>query len=217
MRPIAILLILTLLVSVVAANAATTGRKLMLSVISPPLAHSDSRIDTKLVRYLTGESDLRVTVVDDSAGTQPDFPDNYFDLDSLMEWGREVGARFVMVVEVTAERLEKRKSFHVPLVFHKYETVGVIEGEFRLVDLSRDKLLTAEPFKLESKAARIFQATMDDDINDPDLHLTAPNKVIFFDRLEDNLCRHLASDQVPESLSLKLKASISAMVNGNRG
>ncbi|UCG61698.1 MAG: hypothetical protein JSV52_15535 [Candidatus Zixiibacteriota bacterium] len=192
MRPIAVILILVLLVAAVAVNSASTGRKLMLNVISPPLAHSDSNVDHKLVRYLTGESDLRVTIVTDSTDGQPAFPDNYHDIDSLMEWGREVGARFVMVVEVTAERLEKRKSFHVPLVFHKYETVGVIEGEFRLVDLSRDKLLTAEPFKLESKAARIFQATMDDDINDPDLHLTAPNKVIFFDGLEDDLCQHLA-------------------------
>jgi anti-sigma factor RsiW len=30
------------------------------------------------------------------------------------------------------------------------------------------------------------------------------------------LCRHLASDPVPESVSLKLKAAIVAMLNGNR-
>lgn len=31
-----------------------------------------------------------------------------------------------------------------------------------------------------------------------------------------NLCRHVARVQVPESVSLKLKAAICAMVNGNR-
>jgi hypothetical protein len=123
---------------------------------------------------------------------QPAFPVDYHDLDSLMEWGREAGARYLMVVEVFAERLEKRKSFHLPLVFHKYETVGIIEGEFRLVDLSRGKLLTAEPFKVERKGSRIFQATMDDDINDPDLNMTAPRKVVFFQQLEESLCKHLA-------------------------
>jgi len=172
--------------------ASSTGRKLLLNVISPPLAYSDSRIDDKLVRMITGKSNIRVSVVDETDADQPAFPQSYHDLDSLMDWGREAGARFLMIVEVTAERLEKRKSFHVPLVFHKYETVGIIEGEFRFLDLSRGKLLTAEPFKIERKGPRIFQATMDDDINDPDLHLTASGKIVFFDRLEETLCRHLA-------------------------
>jgi hypothetical protein len=45
---------------------------------------------------------------------------------------------------------------------------------------------------VERKGARIFQATMDDDINDPDLHLTAPKKLILFEKLEESLCRKLA-------------------------
>ena len=53
----------------------------------------------------------------------------------------------------------------------------------------------AEPFRIERKGPRIFQATMDDDKNDPDLHLTAPDKVRFFAELEDNLCE-LLSDRV---------------------
>lgn len=75
----------------------------------------------------------------------------------------------------------------LPLVFHKYETVGVIEGELRLVDIRRGKLLIAEPFQVKQKGPRIFQATMDDDVNDPDIHLTAPDKIGFFDRLEEKL------------------------------
>jgi len=122
-----------------------------------------------------------------------DFPVNRYNTDSLLEWGREVGGRYLMLVEITREGLERHKSFHVPLVFHKYETVGVIEGEFRFLDLSRGKTLATETFKIEQKGPRIFQATMDDDKNDPDLHLTAPEKVIFFDHLEESLCRHLTT------------------------
>jgi hypothetical protein len=73
------------------------------------------------------------------------------------------------------------------LVFHKYETVGVIEGELRLIDVRRGKFIIAEPFQVEQKGPRIFQATMDDDVNDPDIHLTAPDKIGFFDRLEEKL------------------------------
>ncbi len=191
MRRLTVLLTMLSILAVVDTSAAP-GRRLFLNVISPPLAYSDSQVDTKLVRLLTRESNMSVSIVDQEDPVLPVFPVDYHNTDSLLEWGREAGGRYVMVVEVTSQRLERRKSFHLPLVFHKYETVGVIEGEFRLLDLTRSRLLAAEPFKVERKGSRIFQATMDDDINDPDLHLTAPAKVRFFDQLEENLCQHLA-------------------------
>ena len=82
---------------------------------------------------------------------------------------------------------ERRKDIHVPLLFHRYMTVGAIEGELRVVDVSRARLEIAEPFKIEEKGPRAFQATMDDDIHDPDLHLTAAAKVRFFQKLEEEL------------------------------
>jgi hypothetical protein len=192
MRCLVTLLLVSLL-PVGGMVSSAPGRSLILSVISPPLAHSDSRVEEKLVRRLSRQSDIRVSLAEEGLPTGPPFPGDYHNTDSLLEWGREVGGRYLMVVEVIREGLERRKSFHVPLVFHKYETVGIIEGEFRFLDLSRGRLLAAEPFKVERKGPRIFQATMDDDANDPDLHLTAPDKVVFFDRLEESLCKHLAA------------------------
>jgi hypothetical protein len=96
-----------------------------------------------------------------------------------------------MIVVVHSERLEKRKSFNIPLLFHKYETWGVIEGELRLVDVAKGKQVRAVPFKIEQVGPRALQGTMDDDVNDPDLRLTAPEKLEFFSRLEDKLIAHL--------------------------
>ena len=191
MRKFAILLAVLLLPVSGSLNSAPS-KQLLLNVISSPRAYGDSQVDQKLVRHLTRRSDLRVKVVSEGSDYQPPFPGDYHNIDSLLEWGREAGGRYLMVVEVTSQRLEKRKGFHLPLVFHKYETVGVIEGELRFLDLSRGKLLTAEPFKVERKGPRIFQATMDDDVNDPDLHITAPAKIVFFNKLEESLCQHLA-------------------------
>lgn len=174
------------------AVPATTGRDIIVNVISPPLAYSDSQVVIKLQRQLSREGNFQVTPVGRDEHQTPAFPEDRYNTDSLLNWGREVGGRYLMVVEVINERLERRKSFHVPLVFHKYETVGVIDGEFRLLDLVRGRILAAEPFRIEKKGPRIFQATMDDDVNDPDLHLTAPAKVTFFDELESSLCQHLA-------------------------
>lgn len=178
------------LFAVTIAASSLADRDLILNVVSPPSAYSDSHIDQKLQRYLSHQASLRVRLVDDN--TEPAFPSALYDSDSLLNWGRERGGRYLVLVEVTARRLERRKSFHLPLVFHKYETFGVIEGEFRLLDLNRGKVLAVESFDVEKKGPRIFQATMDDDPNDPDLHLTAPGKIVFFDQLEDRLCRHLA-------------------------
>ena len=188
-RPVTILLAILLLAATLAASS-LADRDLILNVVSPPMAYSDSHIDQKLQRYLSREANLRVRLVQDN--TQPAFPSALYDTDSLLNWGRETGGRYLIVVEVTAQRLERRKSFHVPLVFHKYETVGVIEGEFRLLDLNRGKIMAVESFDVEKKGPRIFQATMDDNVNDPDLHLTASRKLVFFDQLEDQLCRQLA-------------------------
>ena len=182
---------LTAVTALAVATAANTGRDIIVNVVSPPLAYSDSKVDTELQRRLSREGSFRVTLVDQDGDQTPAFPEDRYNTDSLLNWGREVGGRYLMVVEVTAERLERRKSFHVPLIFHKYETVGVIDGEFRLLDLVRGRVLAVEPFKIEKKGPRIFQATMDDDINDPDLHLTAPRKIVFFNELERNLCQHL--------------------------
>lgn len=173
-------------------KSAPFNKDILLNVVTPPLAWGDSKLDQKLMLVLSRKPDMRIVSVSNNKAVSPEFPRDYYDTDSLLNWGREVGGRYLMFVEISSERLEKRKSFHLPLVFHKYETVGVIEGELRFIDLMRGKLLAAEPFKIEQKGTRIFQATMDDNINDPDLHLTAPDKIHFFDKLEDKLSQYLA-------------------------
>jgi len=167
-------------------------RSVIVHVSVPPLAWSGSALEAKLKRQLSRDGDLIIVTVPDTSPGRPEFPHDAYNTDNLTNWGMEVGGRYLLTVEVHSERLEKRKLYHFPLVFHKYVTVGVIEGELRLIDITRGKLLSAEPFKVEQKGPQVFQATMDDNINDPDLHLTAPGKTKFFDRLEEKLASHVA-------------------------
>jgi len=169
----------------------STTRTVIVNVDLPPLAWSDSQLELKLVRNLSRLADGRMVITRSETEDKEMYPDRHYNLDSLVDWGKQSGGHYLLLVEVDALRLEKRKSFHLPLIFHKYETVGVIEGELRLIDISRKKALIAEPFQIEQKGPRIFQATMDDDINDPDTHLTAVDKLKFFDRMEEKLARHI--------------------------
>ena len=172
--------------------AAVPGDKpVIIKIIAPDDVYVDSHLSDKLKQRLTRRSDLRILCPDQLGTTTPDFPDDYYNFDSLTSWGAEIGGRYLLVIDITAQYLERRKTFHLPLIFHKYENVGVCEGELRLLDLTRSKMLTAEPFKIELNGPRVFQATMDDDKGDPDLHLSATDKILFFSKLEDKVCEHI--------------------------
>lgn len=176
-----------------AANAAP--RKLLLNVQPAPLAWADGKLAEKLETSLSRNSELQVvrceTEEHSFVKTRPPFPENRTDLESLLDWGTEVGGRYLLVVTVEKEGMVKRKSFNLPLIFHKYENVGVIEGEYRFLDLQKRRLLKAKPFKTEVTGARQYQAEMDDNSSDPTLHVTATGKSRLFDALEEKLTEHL--------------------------
>ncbi|MFQ6007541.1 MAG: hypothetical protein ACE5K8_01180 [Candidatus Zixiibacteriota bacterium] len=168
-------------------------RTIILRVDVPRLAWSGSTLEAKLVRHLSRNVKLNVVTSSNNAASHLETPLDWHNADSLKSWGQEVGGHYLLTVEVHNEWLETTKSFHLPLVFHKYETSGVIEGELLLIDLTRGKQLGKEPFTVRQKGPRIFQATMDDDINDPDLHLTAFDKIRFFDHLEEKTTNYVVN------------------------
>lgn len=190
MKKIGIFLIILLFISSM-TGAFSEEKKVLLKVIVPELAWSDSHLEEKLHQRLTQNDNIRIRLIDNSDSEVVAFPTDYFNNDSLLNYGKELGGRYVMIVHIESQRLEKRKTFHIPLVFHKYQTFGIIEGELRIFDVDRNKLIRAEPFRVEKKGPRIFQATMDDEIGDPDIHITAPDKIVFFDKLEDETVREL--------------------------
>lgn len=166
-------------------------RDMLLYVDSKPAPWYDTRLQDQLIRAFTRKENVRITPVDTASERPPAFPKAVYDLDSLTNWGLEAGGRYLVLVVVDDSRLETKKKFHLPLVFHKYETVGIIEGELRVIDLDRRRQLIAEPFRVEKAGPRIFQATMDDDVNDPDLRVAAKDKQTFFDDLESKLANRI--------------------------
>ncbi len=167
----------------------------LLKVSPAPTAWAGNGIEDKLIIRMSRDSSIHVIRADNVMQDERPFPADLYNLDSLVDWGMEAGGQYLLVVDVHSERLERRKSFHIPLFFHKYSTFGVISGEMRMIDLRSGQAVIAEPFQTELEAKRIFQASTDDDINHPDLRLTSPGKIRFFDRLENKLC-----DQLLESI-----------------
>ncbi len=174
-----------LILSAAACAAASTG--IVLQVDQPTLAWGEPRLAEKLETRLTRDAGLRVSIPTEKQIYETPFPDDRRDLDSLVNWGLEIGGQYLLTVEVSSEKIERRKTFHLPLIFHRWETIGVIEGELRLVNLQSGALLAAEPFKVEEKGARIFQASTDDNRGDPDIKLTPMAKVALIEQMEETL------------------------------
>ena len=175
----------------VGAGAQTQQSVLLVAIEQTAPAWSDSRLFDKLTEGLTREPRIKVVAVPscspDSAGSRA----QAFDLEKLVADGRARQGNYVLYIRVTSERYDRRKTFSVPLVFHKWEVIGVIEGEWRLIDVVRGKQIKAEPFHLEMNGKRVIQATMDDNIDDPDINMSAPDKIQFFGQLEDMLTQHI--------------------------
>lgn len=182
-----VLIISLLAVSAFGGNA----RKLILEVQQAPLAWADSDFEARFKAYLSRNPELRIYQTDELDSNVPGFPNNHFDLDSLFDWGTELGGRYVLVVLIDSERMERKKTFSLPLIFHRYEVIGTIEGEFRLLDIANRRLLAAEPFSVSLKGPRQFQGSPDDDAQDASLHIPAPERSGFFGRLEDKLVEKL--------------------------
>lgn len=185
-------LIAATILAMVTAVEALPNRTVLLSVEAAPLAWADSHLKDKLIRRLSSSPEVRV--VDAQEGMdRPPSPQTSYDVDSLVNWGREIGGKYLLTVEVHSSRLEIKKTFNLPLIFHRYKTFGIIVGEFRLIDLSRGKQLAAEPFSLKQDGPSIIQAAGDGLENDPDIYLTPAEKILFFDRLEEQLAAMLVA------------------------
>lgn len=182
---------LMILSAVVHVGYSAGNRVLLLKVSASENAWAAGNLERRLIQGLSRRNRLQVVTTSEMGDAIPAMPEDCYNLDTLVAWGCEVGGRYLMIVDVEDQRLERRKSWHLPLVAHKYRTYGVIEGELRLLDLVRGKLLTAEDFCVDKGGPQIFQASFDDDIGDPDLHLTAPQKIRFFDDLEKQAAEYL--------------------------
>lgn len=182
---------LLVLLTCVAVAAEAGDRLVLIRVDHEGSAWSNSRVYQKMAVTLTRDASLDVEPAEIRNPLDLPFPADPLNEQAVADWALQYQAQFVLVLQIHSERLEKRKSFSIPLIMHKYETWGVIEGELRLIDVNSGKQIRALPFKVEQVGPRQIQASMDDDINDPDLHQTAPDKFQFFSRLEDKLVSQL--------------------------
>ena len=169
-----------------------SGSVVYVQVKTPPVPWADSRLFEKMRVLLCQDDAFDVVSVGERPNHLPPFPTDRCNTENLVNWGQEAGCRYLFVVTVDDERIERRKTFGIPLIVQKYQTVGVAEGNYRLIDVYRGKLLEAKSFKIKVDGPRVFQADPDNNINDPDIRLNAVEKMQFISRLEERVAEKLA-------------------------
>lgn len=179
-----------LLFSLLAISSFGANRNVVLHVQAAEVSWADSDLEELIITRFTRDREFRLTMRADNSA-QPEFPSAKYDIDSLLNWGNEIGGRYLLVVNVNSERLENKRTFHIPLILHRFEAIGVIDAEIRLLDLERGRMLMAEQISVELSAKRIIQADTDKNINDADIHIAASKKGKFLAKLEKKFADHL--------------------------
>ena len=173
----------------------------LIKVIHSEIGWTESRLTEKLLIELS--RNVSGAVVNADVLTEmPEFPVGRYETDLLIDWAVASGKKYLVLVSVEFEGLQRKKTFSIPLIFHKYQNIGVISGELWVIDIIRKRNIISEHFKIEKEGKRIIQASTDDDKNDADLHISAPEKIIFFSELERELAVMLA-DRIREATGLR--------------
>lgn len=165
-------------------------RSLIMMVTVPEQPWGESGLEKELYVSFTRDSRVRVLPVVVKADPKATLAERY-DLDNLLEWADGTEARYLLVLDVSSERLERSRTFHIPFLINKWENKGLMEGEIRLFDIKRRRQLLDQPFRVEKSGPHVLQTARDNNINDPDLHLTADQKIYFMKALEQKAAEYI--------------------------
>lgn len=191
MRTVRLFVLFGLLAALAIGAASAVTRPIVVHVNKAPLAWADSRVQEELLGELSRSPALTVVNTEDLGAQLPPLPRNEYDPEAWFDWGTEIGGRYLLVVDVKREVLERQKTFSIPIICQRWETVGLIEGELHLYDLQKRRLMTSESFSEKRSGSKQFQGSTDDNRNDPSLHLTPSDKTALFRSLENDLARKL--------------------------
>ncbi|MFH1701037.1 MAG: hypothetical protein ABIE07_10665 [Candidatus Zixiibacteriota bacterium] len=143
----------------------------------------DLELIDRLVEKLSMQSNLKV-IVSTEDSTLPIPPNERFDLDRLSEWGHECGSRYLVYLQLDNREIITRKRFSIPYILNRYIVEGQVDGTFSFLDLNRDKIINTWTLKTRISGPRQWQAG-EDYPEDPDLHMSAPQKIRLMRKLED--------------------------------
>jgi hypothetical protein len=143
--------------------------------------------------------DNGLTVIRGRSDSAPGVPDQQFDVERLAQWGQTIEARYIVYLRIDMREVVTRKQLSIPLVLSRYVVEGQVQGTYSLIDVGKSKLVKTWDLKAALTGKRQWQA-FDDFREDPDLQLSATQKMTLIGRLEDK-----AATQIIETIKPHLR------------
>lgn len=190
-----LLAVLIILLAAATATAQSQLRTIAVVYQAPKQDITDFSLVEKLNETLTMQVGLRV-IVPDKDSSRPEAPNRRFDLERLLEWGREVGCRYIIYIRVDGRRIATRKQLSIPWVLSRYVVEGHLSGVYSLIDLNRSKVIGTWDLATRMAGPRQWQVVADYP-GDPDLHMSAPRKLVFLQELERKAVDEIVLDVRP--------------------
>lgn len=151
-----------------------------------------------LNQTLTMDEGLDV-IIPEKDSTFPDISEGLFDGVRLFEWGREAGCRYILHLQIKSRDIKVRKRTSIPFVLSRYIVEGRVLGSYRLLDMSRDKVIGS--WKLDTRLSGPRQWQLGEEYpGDPDLHLSAMRKLTMFNRLDE-----MAAEDIMQNIQSKMR------------
>ncbi len=128
--------------------------------------------------------------------TAPPSPVRRFDLQQLLAWGAETGCRYIIYLQIDDRSIRTKKQITIPLLVSHYVVEGCLEGMYTLVDMRRGKTVMNKHIRSYVTGPNQWQV-FEDNRDDPDLHIPAPEKLTFFQRLEEKAAQEIFESVLP--------------------
>ena len=188
--------ILFIAVCLAAAAPAQQSRRIV-GVVSetPSVSIPDFALLDRLYDALATYADFDVIMPGEDSSTA-ETPNDRFNLPRLADWGQQHGCRYLLYLQVESRRIVTDKQLSIPFVLSRYVVRGRLTGTYILIDTQRRKAINTWNLCTTVGGPRQWQV-FDDYRDDPDLQLSASEKIAFLRRLETKAAAEIIGNIVP--------------------
>ncbi len=181
--------------STVAVLAQNHTREVAVILERPRQEIPDFDLVGRLVDRLSRANGYSVLVPGEDT-TTPASPNRRFDLQRLLAWGDETGCRYIIYLQIDDRRIQTKKQVSIPLLVSHYVVEGCLEGMCTLVDMRRSKTVMNKHIRTYVTGPNQWQI-FEDNRDDPDLFIPAPEKMMFLQRLEEKAAQEIFESVLP--------------------
>jgi hypothetical protein len=168
-------------------NFASAEDGIVVNLRIPEHPWADSHLGEKLDTYLSAISHVPIIRYDINDSILAASGESFQD---LLTRGQMQKGHYLVDIRIDRIGLDKKKMTVFPMILSRYRVYATLTGTLRILDINRERMVKVKKIDYEVKASDQWQL-VDDNEYDPDLSISPDEKILLFDRLEDETASRL--------------------------